>query len=553
VGAGREAGQEVNRAHVWRREIALVILGASVALSACGRQSTKPPEPKEPICEVLPDTLDFGRVEQGSTAERSFRVTNIGTAGLQTAIHLACDRFRIVEGGGETTIAPGETLSVRVEYAPESREEARCSVELDSIACGAVELVGNGFRTWHIHVDGSGDAPTVQAGIDSSHDGDVVLVGPGTYYENINLRGRAIHLVSEAGPEETILDGSRGDNAVVQCVSHESNGTVIEGFTITGGSGWAYNQDTRVGGGIFTLYAAPVIRGNTIEENEALNGPTGGNSRGGGVSFGPSLPELPPTVIEQNTIEDNYCSRNSGGINITGPCIIQDNVIRGNVTGTGDGGGLYLLGTVGRVIIRRNLIIENHAADHGGGLYLANVFGGSPELLEVSSNVIIGNEALGAHGKNYCPGGGVWIAGGAKFHHNTVAFNVAETTADGLSGGGCCLLQTLSGTSLEYNIFFGNSEGGVVTDDRSIATLFRNLLFDNDVADIEVLEGADITEDGSLFVDPLFCDTTSSSLGELEEDSPALDQPYGVIGAVATPGCPGRDGRSLGCALSSHR
>ena len=83
-------------------------------------------------------------------------------------------------------------------------------------------------------------------------------------------------------------------------------------------------------------------------------------------------PELPPVLIECNVVESNYCSRNSGGINIDGPCIIQDNVIRGNSTGTGDGGGLYLIGNVGKVIIRRNLIVENHAADHGGGLYLAN-------------------------------------------------------------------------------------------------------------------------------------------------------------------------------------
>ena len=69
-------------------------------------------------------------------------------------------------------------------------------------------------------------------------------------------------------------------------------------------------------------------------------------------------------------IEDNYCSRNSGGINIGAPCIIQDNVIRGNSTGKGDGGGLYLLGDVGTVIIRRNLIVENHAMDHGGGIYM---------------------------------------------------------------------------------------------------------------------------------------------------------------------------------------
>jgi hypothetical protein len=63
-------------------------------------------------------------------------------------------------------------------------------------------------RTWHVFEDGSGDAPTIHAAIDSSTSGDVVLVSPGTYFEHIEFSGKDIRLVSATGPESTIIDGS---------------------------------------------------------------------------------------------------------------------------------------------------------------------------------------------------------------------------------------------------------------------------------------------------------------------------------------------------------
>ncbi len=445
----------------------------------------------------------------------------------------------ILSGGGPVSLAPGDSLKILVEYAPEGRGAARGVVSLGELACGSVPLVGNASRTWRVRPDGTGDAPTVQAGIDSSEDGDVVLVGPGTYYENINLRGKAIHLLGEKGPEVTVLDGSREDSTVVNCESGETNDTIIEGFTITGGRGWTPLGDTttKAGGGISCYHSTPIIRNNVIRDNQALNDPRGGNSRGGAINIG-SRGASQPMIVEGNIIEGNYCSRNSGGINIAGPCIIQDNVIRGNSTGTGDGGGLYLLGDVGRVIIRRNLIVENHAADHGGGIYIGT-FLASAGMTEISQNVILRNTAMGRDGGADCSGAGMWIGGGALTTQNTIEFNHAENLGVVPAGGGCCLENSVPGTSVRLTIFYANVGGGLVATEAAEGEEGDNIIFGNSSPGFFVAQSTHIDQEGDFRVDPLFCDTTATSAGRLRENSPAFGLVGDVIGAVPTPGCAG--------------
>ncbi|MBA7636322.1 hypothetical protein ES703_43939 [subsurface metagenome] len=118
------------------------------------------------------------------------------------------------------------------------------------VMCGLIAALLVSYSTahaertvWYVHPDSA--LNTIQAGLDSCADNDIVLVGPGTYYENIiwpNTQG--IHLISELGPEMTIIDGDSA-GSVIYCSTYVCVETsIIRGFTIQNG----YTSD--YGGGI---------------------------------------------------------------------------------------------------------------------------------------------------------------------------------------------------------------------------------------------------------------------------------------------------------------
>jgi hypothetical protein len=190
-----------------------------------------------------------------------------------------------------------------------------------------------------IHVPA--DQPTIQAGIYAAVDGDTVLVAPGTYVENIDFLGKAITVMSEQGAEVTIIDGGQA-GSVVSFQNGEGPDSVLEGFTITNGTGNLFHSPYSLGGGI-CCFASPMIKKNVITHNSAIYG--------GGVFCNNG-------IIKENTIKENIAGYHGGGISTTGDSsTIAYNTIVSNDS-LWDGGGIFC-GNYSKAQVFNNIISGN--------------------------------------------------------------------------------------------------------------------------------------------------------------------------------------------------
>ena len=203
-----------------------------------------------------------------------------------------------------------------------------------------------GARTITVGSGAGYDFAAIQAAIDDSNDGDIVIVGPARYYENINFKGRNIVLASIDPVDQnivatTIIDGN-DVKSVVTFAGTENSSCVLRGFTITGGY-------AELGGGVCGNGTMATIENNVIVGN---------------------LVEKPPPPL----IPQCY---GAGLYDCDG--LIQNNIVMGNTAAyMGHGGGMYDCdGTI------RNNVISRNSADCGGGLSLCDGI--------ILNNLLVGN------------------------------------------------------------------------------------------------------------------------------------------------------------------
>lgn len=277
---------------------------------------------------------------------------------------------------------------------------------------------------------------TIQAAINNAINGDEIIVDPGTYAEVINFAGKAVTLRSTAGAAVTTIDGT-GLGRVVTCTTGETAATVLQGFTITGGS-------ASPGGGMRCSDTSPTILECVFVDNSTGN-------------FGGALhvDQAGAPTITACTFQDNSAGTNGGAIFLSGDAsaVITDTAFAGNSAGSG-GGAVYMVTSGGPQFT--GCTFESNSTLSGGAVRVKN---GTPAF---ESCAFDGNVATTNFG-----GGAVYAeAGSLSFSDCTFSLNQA------LIGQGGAILSNATELVLTDSTFIGNDAhlGGAINASGLTAT-----------------------------------------------------------------------------------
>jgi hypothetical protein len=377
-------------------------------------------------------------------------------------------------------------------------------------------------RVWHVNPGGTGDAPTIQAAIDSAAVGDTVSLADGNYTgagnREIDCYSGALTIVSESGdPNQCVItcSGSAQD-CTDDCTafhfrSTEPGAQRLEGVTITGWCGGVVCEANSCpaiancifrknhclaaeignpGAGLRCLQnSRPTITDCVFQDNQAMYGAgiwsheayltvtrvrfVGNGSDGGsGMASGGGIITVTQCEFRGNIAGSAMSFSGGAGLLCYGSGVLTDCVFDSN-SDCGVGGGACFCPAAGsdeHLHVEGCTFVNNQAwpcaAEAGGGGLAAF---GPPQpsgSLDITNCTFVGNAAADA-----------WYEGGGLLVVGNVAVDVANTIIAFGGGGGvaCSDAPTPTFTCCDIVGNVGGDWTGCITGQSGVSGNFSEL------------------------------------------------------------------------------
>jgi hypothetical protein len=458
------------------------------------------------------------------------------------------------------------------------RHRTPVSIVLWALVASLWALPASHAARYRIRPDGTGDFPTIQAGIDAVVDGDSLDLVNGTFTGDgnwdITYQGKAILIRSSGGePDSCIIDcgGWMENHQGVLFLSGEGPNARLEGVTIRQAVSW------EQGGAVVCSASSPTLTNCHLTECSAWEGT--------GLYCDGASPQVIDCLIDQNAADyvegcgGGACCRH-GSHALFVRCTFRDN----HTMEYGEGAGAYCDYSSPGAFVDCGFS-DNAAHIHGGGLacqtasltncnFLGNsaIMGGAIACWDstlIQDCTFMGNAAIGGyiHSPAENIGGAVIAYGVARVMGCTFAHNTAEER-----GGGLCCASN-SPLTLDHCTFYGNGAtpgggGGIYYWFGAPPTIENTIVAFSDSGEAVACGGGALDPvlvccdlfgnadgdwvgcvarqygvAGNISADPLFCDAPAGDFG-LDEASPC--RPFSPPNSE----CDLIGARPVGCTMS---